>query len=63
MSEFYLSSEAARELGCSAQYVRVLERTGKLKALKTHSGVRLFRIQEIRRLAAEREKGQRAARG
>jgi DNA-binding transcriptional MerR regulator len=52
--EYCLVGEVAAQLNCSAANVRVLERAGKLSALRTARGVRLFVAQEVRNLAAER---------
>lgn len=56
MAEFCLVGEVAQELNCSPANVRLLERSGKLAALKTARGVRLFASEDVRRLAAERRK-------
>jgi DNA-binding transcriptional MerR regulator len=57
MSEFFLSSEAAREVGVSVQMIRLLERQGKLPAaIKTNGGVRLFLARKVRQFAAERQR-------
>jgi excisionase family DNA binding protein len=47
-------SDAARILGLSADSVRVLSDSGRLPALRTVSGRRLFRRSDVDRLAAER---------
>ena len=52
--EFLITSEAAKILERTPAMVRYLERTGKLKAHKTPSGVRIFEREEVERLAAER---------
>ena len=50
-----LSSDVARELAVSAQRVRQLERAGELVAVaRTVRGVRLFTIESVRLLAAQR---------
>jgi predicted site-specific integrase-resolvase len=54
-SKFLLASEAGRLAGCSAENIKVLVRTGKLKALKTAGGVHLFAEHDIRELAARRK--------
>lgn len=41
--ELLLAGDVAKRLGLSADMVRVLERRGKLRALRTPAGVRLFR--------------------
>ena len=51
-----LASEAARELGLSSAMVRYLADTGRLRVLKTEGGVRVFRLEDVRALAVEREK-------
>lgn len=56
MQKRFLSvSEAARVLGMSADWVRLQERTGKLAAIKSAGGVRLFALEDVQRLAAERQ--------
>jgi excisionase family DNA binding protein len=47
-------SDAARVLGLSPDSVRVLSDTGRLPAMRTISGRRLFRRGDVDRLAAER---------
>jgi excisionase family DNA binding protein len=54
---FLLVSETARKLGVAASTVRDMERDGRLKALKTPTGVRLFNADEVTKLAAERKRG------
>ena len=58
------TTDVALRLGCSAERVRQLEREGKLHAEKMPRGVRVFRAEDVERLAAEREqqKSERAAR-
>jgi DNA-binding transcriptional MerR regulator len=48
------TTEVALRLQCSAENVRVLERTGKLQAEKTASGRRIFQSDDVDRLAQER---------
>jgi predicted site-specific integrase-resolvase len=63
MSEYLGTTATALRLGVSAVYVRVLEREGKLKAaLKTTDGVRVFRSEDVERLAAERQKREKQKR-
>ncbi len=60
--EFMLSADVSRKTGAAAATVIWWERTGKLKALRTASGVRLFRRTDVEKLAAERaakQKGQK----
>jgi excisionase family DNA binding protein len=47
-------SDAARVLGLSADSVRVLSDTGRLPAMRTVSGRRLFRRSDVDRLALQR---------
>jgi DNA-binding transcriptional MerR regulator len=56
MSDFYLASEAARELNVSAATVRLLEGRGTLPAIRTPTGVRIFAGPDIRKLKALRAK-------
>lgn len=51
MENFLMVSEAARVLRKSEQTVRAYERGGKLAALKTSSGRRLFRESDVLKLA------------
>lgn len=56
MSEQLMSvGDAARFLGVSAQYVRVLESSGKLRAVRTAGGQRIFYGSDVEQLAVERE--------
>jgi excisionase family DNA binding protein len=47
-------SDAARVLGLSPDSVRVLSDSGRLPAMRTVSGRRLFKRGDVDRLAAER---------
>jgi excisionase family DNA binding protein len=58
--EFLTTAPAAREIGVSAQTVIQWERDGKLPAIKTATGMRLFRREDIERLKAQREEKKRA---
>jgi len=49
-----LTSEVARILEVSSETVRVWERLGRLPALKTGRGVRLFDRRDVERLVRER---------
>jgi excisionase family DNA binding protein len=49
-----LTGEAARLLGVSSEMVRVWERRGRLSAVKTAGGVRLFNRLDVENLAKER---------
>jgi len=48
-------AEFARRIGVTPDTVRHWERTGKVRALKTESGRRLFREVDVRRLEAKRD--------
>ena len=49
-----LASEAGRLLDVSAATIRVWEKTGRLPAIRTAGGVRLFAASAIERLKHER---------
>ena len=51
--------DVARRLNCSPDRVRQLEREGKLPAQKMPRGVRVFRAEDVERLAVERERQRR----
>lgn len=55
MAELLQSGDVARRLGISPERVRQLENAGKLPAKRTASGHRIFRTEDVERLAAERE--------
>jgi len=56
MEKKFLSvSEAARLLGMSGDWVRLQEKTGKLRAIKSAGGIRLFVLEDVQKLAAERQ--------
>jgi excisionase family DNA binding protein len=54
MLDFLTTSDAARLLGVSPDMVRCYERTGRLTALRTTSGVRLFRREDVEDFIAKR---------
>jgi excisionase family DNA binding protein len=54
MNRFFLVSEAARELRCSAETVRELDRRAQIKAERTPGGTRIFTDEDLRRLKEER---------
>jgi excisionase family DNA binding protein len=54
-SKFLSVSEAARILNMSADWVRLQEKSGKLRAIKSGAGIRLFALEDIQKLAAERQ--------
>jgi excisionase family DNA binding protein len=51
---YLTSSEAARALGVSTDMVRIYERTGRLPAIRTAGGYRLFTQLDVARLARKR---------
>jgi DNA-binding transcriptional MerR regulator len=51
------TSDAARILNISPDMVRYLERRGKLPAEYTESGQRIFRLEEVEKLARARGVG------
>jgi DNA-binding transcriptional MerR regulator len=51
---FLMTSSVAREFGVSSQAIILWEKTGKLSAIRTERGVRLFRRSEVERLKRER---------
>jgi excisionase family DNA binding protein len=63
MSQFLQTMDVAKLLNCSVENVRALERSGKLSAIKTPTGRRIFRGEEVERFAQERAqaKEQKAA--
>jgi excisionase family DNA binding protein len=54
MAEHFTTSDVARELRVSESTVRQLERTGKLSATRTGTGIRVFKPDDVHRLATER---------
>ena len=52
------TAEAAKILELTPASVRALERAGKLKALRTPSGVRIFRLEDVQRLKEKRRPGE-----
>jgi DNA-binding transcriptional MerR regulator len=56
-----LTNDAARVLGLSPQTVRVLERNGQLRALRTVNGVRLFDRRDVENLARARDERRAAS--
>jgi excisionase family DNA binding protein len=48
------TADAALRLGCSAERVRQLEREGKLPAEKMPGGQRVFKAEDVERIAKER---------
>jgi DNA-binding transcriptional MerR regulator len=56
---FMATIDVARRLNCSPDRVRQLEREGKIHAEKMPRGTRVFRVEDVERLAAERERQKR----
>ena len=55
VNEFLSTSDAARLLNRASDTVRYYERTGKLEAIRTHGGMRLFRLEDVEKFAAEQK--------
>jgi DNA-binding transcriptional MerR regulator len=53
--ELLMVSSAAKLLNRSAECVRFYERTGKLRAIRTADGTRLFRRADVEKFLRERE--------
>ena len=62
MNQFLLVGEVSHELRVCETTVRMLERSGRLPALRTKTGVRLFAAEDVRRLKAERSEKRTARR-
>jgi len=56
-----MSGEAARILNVSVDTVRLWERRGRLRALKTATGVRFFNRADVTALAERRARDRRTA--
>jgi excisionase family DNA binding protein len=56
-------NDAAKRLGVSGQYVRVLEQLGRLTAMRTVGGFRIFKASDVEALAIEREAKQQKDQG
>ena len=54
MEELITTAGVARICGVAPDTVRLWERTGKLAATRTESGIRLFRREDVEREAARR---------
>lgn len=59
-NEFLTTTPCALVLECSNQTVIQLERKGLLKAVKTATGMRLFRRLDVERLKRERDQAKRS---
>lgn len=53
-AEILTTADAARRLGLTPASVRLLAKTGRLPHTRTASGTRLFRLDDVERLAQER---------
>jgi predicted site-specific integrase-resolvase len=62
MSDKLTSNSAAQIIGVSPTTVIYYNKTGKLKAERTQSGIRLFDRAEVERFAAERNTGAKRCR-
>jgi excisionase family DNA binding protein len=58
-SQIMATIDVARRLNCSPDRVRQLEREGKLPAQKMPRGQRVFKAEDVERLAVEREQQKR----
>ena len=53
--QFLATCDAAKVLNCTPDNVRSLERRGRLIAIRTPGGRRIFRAIDVERLAMERQ--------
>lgn len=60
MSQLWGTTDAALKLGCSPEWVRRLADEGKLSAERMANGTRIFKSDEVERLAEERKKNKGA---
>lgn len=60
MNQLLGTTDVALKLGCSAEWVRRLADEGKLPAERTASGQRIFRAEDVERLAAERNRNRQS---
>jgi len=58
--DLLLAAGVARLCGVTPATVRLWERTGRLPAVRTADGVRIFRREDVTRLASERERTKKA---
>jgi DNA-binding transcriptional MerR regulator len=56
MNDFLTTSDTARILNRAAATVLYYERTGRLKAIRTQNGIRLFERSDVERLAQKLQK-------
>lgn len=61
MEHFLTTLDVAQRLGKSPETVRYYERTGKLPAIKTLSGQRIFRLADVEAFERDRDTGPEAA--
>jgi len=61
MEQLLSAADAARLLGVVPATVRQMERDGRLPALRTRGGMRLFRINDVNRLMDQRQAARNAA--
>ena len=59
MGNFLTCGDAAKMVGVSPDAIRSYEKAGKLAAIKTASGVRLFRKRDVERFARVRQQAKR----
>ena len=62
-NDLFTPTDAARVLGLSVSSVRAVANSGLLPALRTENGYRLFRREDVERLASERALWAAPARG
>ena len=58
-SKLLTAADAARRLGVTPAAVVTMERTGKLTALRTEGGMRLFVLDDVERLVTVRRGNER----
>jgi DNA-binding transcriptional MerR regulator len=61
MNEFLTTNDAAKVLRKAPSTVILYEKQGKLAAMRTQGGVRLFLRHDVERLAAEQERKMKEA--
>jgi len=62
MSEFLSTNDVAKFLGKARDTILYYERAGKLTPMRTQGGIRLFRREQVERLAAEKARHSRDSR-
>jgi excisionase family DNA binding protein len=53
MEKLLTTGEAAKVANRSSEMIRAYERSGRLKAMRTQRGLRLFRASDVQKLALE----------